>query len=164
MTDVITFVYIYATNTPHLADVLASIVFVLIGCTTMTIFHCTGHFTGCLPRINLPPPEMQSCHPPLPSLAAANSQNCNSLLPSIQPFPGRGGIPPFPLPRVFSSLPSSVRSQMKYNPPAGGRTRTGGPRGAAGDTVSGARLSEIGSFVPLLEGRRGDRRREGKKG
>ena len=108
MTDVITFVYIYATNTPHLADVLASIVFVLIGCTTMTIFHCTGHFTGCLPRINLPPPEMQSCHPPLPSLAAANSQNCNSLLPSIQPFPGRGGIPPFPLPRVFF-LPPFVR-------------------------------------------------------
>ena len=127
----------------------------------MTIFHRSLYRMSPADKSAAARDAIVSSTPP--SLAAANSQNCNSLLPSIQPFPGRGGIPPFPLPRVFSSLPSSVRSQMKYNPPAGGRTRTGGSRGAAGDTVSGARLSEIGSFVPLLEGRRTRRSREGGK-
>ena len=77
------------------------------------------------------------------------------LLPSFRPFAlhspiptdrtGQEGIPPFPpfllpppasrapsFPRVFSSIlrRSSVRSQMKYNPLADGRTDTGGRRRA----------------------------------
>ena len=108
--------------------------------------------------------------------SVANSQNCASFLPSFRPFAlhspiptdrtGQEGIPPFPpfllpppasrapsFPRVFSSIlrRSSVRSQMKYNPLADGRTDGHGR--TATRTVSGARLSEIGSFVPLLEGR-----------
>ena len=99
-----------------------------------------------------------------------------SFLPSFRPFAlhspiptdrtGQEGIPPFPpflplppvLPRSLEYFPpplrrSSVRSQMKYNPLADGRTRTDGHGRTATRTVSGARLSEIGSFVPLLEGR-----------
>ena len=64
-------------------------------------------------------------------------------------------LPPV-LPRSLEYFPpplrrSSVRSQMKYNPLADGRTDGHGR--TATRTVSGARLSEIGSFVPLLEGR-----------